>query len=382
MSQNRLPAITLWSTNSLHMKRSLFLFLLFTFPFFSTAQRTSYLLIEFWDNGAWENGFNRQYQCDAQGFLTQELSETWNSNNQWQNFYIYNYTNNTLGDPTEYLYDIWDDVANSWEKDGKGVYTYNSNDRISSLTRQFWNGSNYENSLRTSYTYDANGFLIEFLEENHPAGWTNSFRFIHNNNAQGNPITSTGQVWFSSWSDSFRRNYTYNANQQVLTMRYETFNGSAWEDNFKGDYIYDGNGYLTNYLESTWNGSNWDQSYKVDYSNNPDGTVQQSTAQIFDNGAWRNVQRQTFQYLPNGLESQQDLKILAFPNPVTDEIHLRSDKFLEGEILIYDLKGKVVYHSRLNPADPALEVSSLSSGKYILKLEGSQGSSVIPFQKN
>ena len=104
-------------------------------------------------------------------------------------------------------------------------------------------------------------------------------------------------------------------------------------------------------------------------------------SQTWDNGSWSNAQRLSYQYLPNGLEVENIIPIVAYPNPVTNKIQLRSDKLLEGEILVYDLNGKIVLKSKLDPTMPSLDVSSLISGQYFLKLEGLKASRIIPFQK-
>ena len=60
--------------------------------------------------------------------------------------------------------------------------------------------------------------------------------------------------------------------------------------------------------------------------------------------------------------------LIIHPNPVDDIIHMTTIKNLSGKIAtVFDISGKRVLNSKLT--DNTLNVSTLQSGLYILRLE-------------
>lgn len=68
-----------------------------------------------------------------------------------------------------------------------------------------------------------------------------------------------------------------------------------------------------------------------------------------------------------------ELKILAYPNPVSDLITLKWSAL--QTVQIFNNSGKMVYET--SGETSAIDVSKLSAGAYIFKLIGNDGSSVL-----
>ena len=86
------------------------------------------------------------------GFLLiEQLNHRWDGSNwvnDWKNTYTYDGNNNK----TEELYQRWDgsNLAN-WRKN---TYTYDGNNNKTEELSQYWRGSAWVNGSKTSYTYD------------------------------------------------------------------------------------------------------------------------------------------------------------------------------------------------------------------------------------
>ena len=64
----------------------------------------------------------------------------------------------------------------------------------------------------------------------------------------------------------------------------------------------------------------------------------------------------------------------AWPNPVTDQLHLRLDKAARpGRVVLLDLMGKTVYTTSATGAEMQLLVRQLAAGIYLLRVEYAAG---------
>jgi hypothetical protein len=77
--------------------------------------------------------------------------------------------------------------------------------------RQTWNGSNWVNGQKNTYTYDEDYYLIELLLE----GWS-------------------GSNWVNSWKDT----YTYDENHNMINLLSQHWDDSYWENFENNTYTY------------------------------------------------------------------------------------------------------------------------------------------------
>ena len=70
------------------------------------------------------------------------------------------------------------------------------------------------------------------------------------------------------------------------------------------------------------------------------------------------------------LDSAQGLlteKTIFFPNPTTDQLHIKYDKNTSTHYVIYDLLGREVNHQNKMGVHHSLDVSFLAKGSYLIK---------------
>jgi len=71
------------------------------------------------------------------------------------------------------------------------------------------------------------------------------------------------------------------------------------------------------------------------------------------------------------------LSISTYPNPVTDQLTVSNESPLEGELVIVNILGKVVYNKRMNAmTTDRIDFSSMSTGTYMVRLNSDDGTSV------
>ena len=74
----------------------------------------------------------------------------------------------------------------------------------------------------------------------------------------------------------------------------------------------------------------------------------------------------------------------VFPNPVESELNILTNKTFQAQIKIYDFQGRLVYFSKNATINNQfkIDIQSLSSGIYVLRLSNDTTSSSFKFQKN
>ena len=74
--------------------------------------------------------------------------------------------------------------------------------------------------------------------------------------------------------------------------------------------------------------------------------------------------------------TEGEAHFLAFPNPTTGQLNIQVDEdFLQqktARYMIYDLSGQLVTSGQINEASTLLNLNSLSTGMYLLKIVSGQ----------
>lgn len=69
------------------------------------------------------------------------------------------------------------------------------------------------------------------------------------------------------------------------------------------------------------------------------------------------------------LLTEDDLKILVYPNPAKETIHFVQEKKAAKTYTVYDLQGKMIESGNLNGTDTEIQIHKLTKGMYLLKLD-------------
>lgn len=88
-----------------------------------------------------------------------------------------------------------------------------------------------------------------------------------------------------------------------------------------------------------------------------------------------------------GLEEQTIEGMVVYPNPAQDEISVKYNTLTAGtyQVSIVDMAGKTVQNHTIQSASGEnvvlMDIYSLSSGKYNIKIQGAEGFTTVPFVK-
>jgi len=85
-----------------------------------------------------------------------------------------------------------------------------------------------------------------------------------------------------------------------------------------------------------------------------------------------------------GVKDNKIVRFNIYPNPANNELRITNYELRDGVIEIYDVYGRKIssHHLIASSSHHTINISSLSSGIYFIKLINEQGSSIQRFTKN
>ena len=238
-----------------------------------------------------------------------------------------------------------------------------------------WNSetSQWVNSDKSEYTYDANGNLTVRIYSYWNSGtsqWVNSDLEEYTYDANGNPTVRIYSGWnseTSQWVNSSKYEYTYDANGNPTVEIYSLWNSetSQWENSDKSEYTYDLSYGLNDLILP-----NLDY-FVPDYSN----LIVNKPVDFIDynyiDGSWVNVWKGTYYYSTVNVTSVSDLSkqvYSIYPNPVLDRLNFNiqhSNNTFTFEL--YDSQGrKLISKEIINNSQ--LNLEGLTKGIYLYNL--------------
>jgi hypothetical protein len=193
-------------------------------------------------------------------------------------------------------------------------YTYVLSNRIATEIFSYYNGTSFEPSSRTRYTYGANYEIVNYDYWNYDEEeWQEAYLDSVYFDAQGNQTknvsyeyNSGSSSWELNWTEI--RTYQYSANNEILSTTYSSLDG--------------GMNLVPEYREVwTWTGGNgpssgifqeWDsdteqwvneaRATNLTWFNFSDFLITAATLEFWDGSEWENIFQIEAAYFANGLE--------------------------------------------------------------------------------
>jgi hypothetical protein len=173
---------------------------------------------------------------------------------------------------------------------------------------QFWNGTDWDNSSLTSYTYTPEGLKTEEIDQFWIDGaWVNSYRYSTSYFINDIVSLYLEQSWSGTeWVNSYEDVSIYNNDLQLKIYAVQQWNGAAWDSLYKTTYDYDNSGNLEITIDQSWNGTGWDNQYKNTYQYNANNDVSERLEEQWFEGNWKNSILDVYNY-----NEQDQLELIA-----------------------------------------------------------------------
>lgn len=172
---------------------------------------------------------------------------------------------------------------------------------------EMWSNGNYQNSQRSTYTNDANGYFNHIHGELwNGTAWYTSSQVQYTLTPEGNVDTVTNQQWdadSNEWINLLLTSWAY-ANEEVSQVVTRSWVDNNWQNQQRATYHYDANNYLTHIDRDQWSidDNAWHLHSRETFTNSPGGLAMNSTLKIYVslNQTWTDYSRTTNNHDSNG----------------------------------------------------------------------------------
>jgi len=284
------------------------------------------------------------------------------------------------------------------------------------------------------YTYDENGNRLTRSNYNSYGSDTFTLGGVYHYFYNADNQQTNWELYMSGTDLMQLCTLTYNGEGQlVLEIGQDSFNSGVMEDSWKIDYQYNPDGTLNNTFQSFWSGywslagteiytydenkncTKWEHKSgniitdKREYEYNLEFTSDQVFMPVYpefdikdlvernnmvtvehwytENDAGNlvyvcdyNYKYDTLTYTGNSHYAYDAVDLRMYPNPTSDELTISGNNATINELSVMDNVGKLVMkQSGLNKKETKLDVTTLKSGVYFIKLATSKGVVVEKF---
>ncbi len=352
------------------------------------------------------------YTYDSKNRLIEVNSEM-KSNSGWVPYYSTIIEYNLQGDITKYENRMW--MNNNWTILNRMIYgiSYNVSNNSKSTIESYFNGSNYDTSMMY-IEYKTNNIIMS--EESHQYIGNNNFipiekfDYLFENNIDTGLLKYTwdGAAWNE---DLLYCNYEWNTpSKDFLTKNnvyvklgndwfmyeremftQENFGGFSyllqdyasgmWLDNMRIQNLNDSMGNRTAYIYDLNMGGNWQQLFRIeeDYIYDAEGNILEHVyKETNSNGDLTPITKDVYSnfILLTGIKNSKLNSIGFYPNPTTNYVILKDEKFQDKKYSLMNMNGKIIKNGYV-PNTLRVELDEVASGLYILKIEDHQAKIIV-----
>ena len=326
------------------------------------------------DDAKWVNARKSTYTYDVQNNCTERIEQYWAEDgvdgiwvNESKFIYTYDIQNNMIEELTQSFLSYPEEL---WLDKEKYIYTYDAQNNTSEMLRQIPFNAAWLPQKKHIYTYDMLNNMIEELIQFNTAGelieWVNDRKHIYSYDAQNNMVEAI--IDYFSNNDGWKYTHTYdiqNNRSETIAQRLQT---SQWGNYSKQTYIYDENNNATSGFSYAWHNDTWvgATSVMTVYYNNMESNY------VINTGNYGLSHKFTASYIKTGTVSIKDNQpiesaVVIYPNPTSNILHIYTNNpNVISDVRIYSMQGALLLHVKGNQID----VSSLSNGIYIVKVDG------------
>lgn len=318
----------------------------------------------FWDASVWVDYYRTLYAYNSNNKITEELEQKWSSG-QYINTFRALYSYNSNGLLIEILGQNW--VNNQWENSYRDTTSYNNSNQISGGISQEWDGSQWVNTGRSTLTYAGNNLTQSISEywDDIQETYVYLDRQLYTYNSDNQIIKLIVEIWNgTSWEEEIKTEYIFDGNGN-RTSETENYQGSIT----KNEYNYDTSVLLNNNFhpfkeEFSFLFAGFPIVNKITSLTRLSYNSSTSSFDILD----RITYNYDNQIKPNTLSSQNfevENKISIYPNPSSDFISINGLQKNEN-IKIYSVLGQIV--KTINVVqNQKIDIKNLKDGIYFLK---------------
>lgn len=370
------------------MKLKLFFTLLFL-SIYSNAQEQIFNIpetwdIDIWNGGSWLHFSNIEYTFNENCMPTLVESQVLDfGSGVFVDSSRLTITYNGNNEPLENINELWNVESNSWENELRTTYIYNS-ENLTTTQNYEWQNEAWVLVEVIIEEYDTQAMTYEVIYQDYVSA-TDTYVNTGRNVIQYNNFERIDNILYYDWDiveDDWvhrsRQTYVYDTNQLATQSTLEDWEGEQWVNDVLEVFTYDANHFLIETLKSDWNtaSSSYETNSRELITNDAEGNPIEMITQSYLFGSWVNSTRDRRTYPDCLTLSDEEVafeEINIYPIPATDELTIENTTQQDFALQLFDINGKLIKAEQLLNYRNNLDVSSLNSGVYILKLSNQSG---------
>lgn len=370
------------------MKLKLFFTLLFL-SIYSNAQEQIINIpetwdIDIWNGGSWLHFSNIEYTFNENCMPTLVESQVLDfGSGVFVDSSRLTITYNGNNEPLENINELWNAESNSWENQLRTTFIYNS-ENLTTTQNYEWQNEAWVLVEVIIEEYDTQAMTYEVIYQDYVSA-TDTYVNTGRNVIQYNNFERIDNILYYDWDivegdwvHRSRQTYVYDTNQLATQSILEDWEGEQWVNDVLEVFTYDANHFLIETLKSDWNtaSTSYETNSRELITNDAEGNPIEMITQSYLFGAWVNSTRDRRTYPDCLTLSDEEVafeEINIYPIPATDELTIENTTHQDFALQLFDINGKLVKAEQLLNYKNNLDVSSLNSGVYILKLSNKSG---------
>jgi hypothetical protein len=328
---------------------------------------------------------------DANGNMTKATTQKWNTvTSVWEVYMMTSYTLNTDGTAKESLTQMNNQDGMGWIDMSKSTFTYNASKQVLTEAAYSWGGIMWFASTTRTNTYESGGHLLnvtmqssDFLTQQMKNFWKIDYTY----NSDGSSNQTINQSWNATnqWVNSSRTTSSYISSNQKASVLNENWVNGAWVNSTRWSYTSSNNGLALEMLREDWTNGNWTDGSKFLNTMNSNHQPIQFTWLSWntDLKIWENVSRDTWDYNFTGIQLAElaGKALKVFPNPFVDELTIENGTLDIAGIQVFNITGQLVNSFKSNGSVTKLNLGSLKTGTYFMKIKSPQNEQTIKLLK-
>lgn len=332
-------------------------------------------------NIVWNGVSKTTHTYDSENRLVLKLNQIYD-NGQWVNEkkweYTYHSTTNINLSQEEHS---WNNSDQTWSPIARGTATLNLQNLVDQTIMQLGNGSNWVNDSKVEYIYNSEGKEIQRTQFHYPNGsWFPYGGLVktYNGDLVTTEVLYTYNAMINNLSPSVQRMFTYTsshliASELTLVINQQT---NATTPTQAINYQYNSDDYITHKLRHRLTSQG-----QVDYitedeqwTYNADNLIATHKKYLYENGAlmfkfdYENYYSNCIEDL--SISSITKNQFTVYPNPVMQSLNFEASN--SGNAKLYTLTGTLLMNITVTQGMNTIDVTSIESGMYILKLDNGQ----------
>lgn len=322
----------------------------------------------FYKDGAdWIESVRNEYKYNGDGNLYEEtystkVTGTSNWLNQRQN--VTNYTGTRVTSQESFE---WKNGA--WEPDERTVLNYVGN-RIETYDGFEWEDMQWKADSRGVLEYEGNKIKMITVEEYKNGVWTLHDRdvYVRSSSTRIKDYTSedwNGTAWLKDEKVSYDDDTSGNRKTEISSDSQDRL---TWDFEETIEYDYD----YTELMSSYINPFSADAfSINLGLTDVPHyNKVLSNIIYSYDDSEWEISGRTTYYY--SDVMGLNDLSnsdfVTLYPNPVKNTLNIKLKDQIEAQARLYDINGRLILEQKLQTLSTPLNLETLQSGMYVLKI--------------